>query len=99
VQRSNIWSSLLPAISNDAAAIDGSRELVASIARKAEAKARAASVARAKTAPSHGVLSNVFGGSSGPEYQGSATAGSGTAESSAMPVFADEAPIPKADEL
>lgn len=94
---------MLPLVSNDSSTVDGSRETVAAIARKAEAKARAASAARAKASTTgSGVLGGMFGGGDAAHGAGvDELAGGGPSgdDTSAMPVFGEEAPIPTAAEL
>jgi PX domain len=94
-----LWTSLLSSISNDSSAIDASKENVNSVARKAEAKARAAMTAAAASKPAKGAanataMAGAYG-SGNAGLDGSGAAATSTPDNTPMPTFGDEgAPMP-----
>lgn len=85
--RAEAWQTLLPSITLDAAAAEASKEYVSTVARKAEAKARAASQAAKSKAGAVATSGSAGAGADG------AAAGAGGG------MFGDDAPIPSAAEL
>jgi hypothetical protein len=102
-ERANVWNSTMPLICTDGAELDKAKEKIAGLARKAEAKARAASAAAKSKAASGGgggVLFGLFGGSSGSAQSGAAAAAVMSSGNDGIGgLFADAAPIPDASEL
>lgn len=103
--RAEAWQKLLPAVCTEAALLDTSRETVATIARKAEEKARAASAARAKAATSPPAAASGGAGGAAATTGGAgdggaaASASGGAMFSGSSGAFGDDSHIPTASEL
>jgi hypothetical protein len=87
--RADAWQALLPSVSTSSASIDASRETISTIARKAEAKARAASAAKAKGGAASS-SSAATGGASSSGGSSESGASSGAAFSGTTGAFGDD---------
>lgn len=106
LQEEAMWNALLPQLTADPASLEASRENVAAVARRAEAKARAITASKGAAAEKAAALAGAYGGAgaaAGGAGAGDAAAAAAAAASAAgeTPAFAaEDAPMPaSADEL